>query len=343
MELADTIGGPSLSLSPGGTLAYIKAVRQAEQAVWVDRSGTATPVSAELTSAGAESPARVISVGLENPALSPDGRRLAISMRGADGRVDIWVKPLDGGPNARLTFDGSLNRSVSWRPGTNALTFTSDRDQVGGVVRIFERDASGAGRILKRDLGDPREMAEVTWSPDGKWMIFRTDDQTAGNADIMGIRPGVDTVARPLVATPAEEISPAVSHDGRWIAYSSSVSGRREVYVSPFPETTNAKYQISSAGGTNPAWNRNGRELFFRDGEGNMVSVPITPGATFQPGQPAVLFPAAQYISNPFRRGYDVSPDGQRFVMIRGENDAAVHVAVVFNFVEELKRVMGKP
>ena len=342
VELADTIGGPELSLSPGGTLSYIKAVQRAVQAVWVDRSGRATPIGAETSIAGTDSPdGEMTDAFMASPAISPDGRRLAISMSGADGRANIWVKPLDRGPKARLTFDGLTNRGVSWRPGTNTLTFISDRAEVGGVTRVFERDASGAGSILRRDVGDPREVANVAWSPDGKWLIFRTDDQTAGNADIMGIRPGVDTVARPLIATPAEEISPAVSYDGRWIAYSSSVSGRREVYVNHFPETGNAKYQISTAGGTVPTWSRNGRELFFLDGEGNMVSVPITPGAAFQRGEQSVLFPAAQYLSNPFLRGYDVAPDGKRFVMIRGENDAAVHVAVVFNFLEELKRVMG--
>jgi tRNA A-37 threonylcarbamoyl transferase component Bud32 len=344
VELADTIGDPSLSLSRNGTLTYVKAVRRAEQAVWVDRQGSATPVNGGLASGASDIPNDDLSSsGLENPSISPDGRRLAISMSGADGKVHIWVKPLAGGPNARLTFDGGVNRSVVWRPGSNALTYTSDRADVGGALRIYERDASGAGGIMERAVPDPRKVADVTWSPDGKWMVFRTDDQTAGNADILAIRPGVDTVARALVATPAEEISPSVSYDNRWIAYSSTISGRREVYVSPFPETGSAKYQISSAGGTNPAWNRNGRELFFLDGEGNMVSVPITPGATFQPGQPRVLFAASKYTANPFRRGYDVSPDGQRFVMIRGDNDTAVHVAVVFGFLEELKRVMGTP
>lgn len=96
-------------------------------------------------------------------------------------------------------------------------------------------------------------------------------------------------------------------------------------------------------GGISPAWNRNNRELFYIDAAGNLVSVPVSAGATFQAGQARVLFPATRYQWNPFGRQYDVAPDGQRFVMIRGETDAAVHVVVVFNFLEELKRRMAAP
>ena len=174
-------------------------------------------------------------------------------------------------------------------------------------------------------------------------LLFRTDDQEAGNADILAIRPGVDTVARALVATPAEELSPAVSPDNRWMAYSSNESGRREIYVRPFPDAGGSRFQVSTSGGTNPVWNRNGRELFYLDAALNMVSVPVTLGATFQSGAQRILFPAAQYASLPFFRQYDVTADGQRFVMIRGESDAVVHVVVVFNFLEELRRRMASP
>jgi serine/threonine-protein kinase len=152
----------------------------------------------------------------------------------------------------------------------------------------------------------------------------------------------LDSVARPLVATAAEELGPAVSPDGRWLAYSSNESGRREVYVRPFPETANARYQVSVTGGTVPGWSRDGRELFYIDAASNMVSVPILPGATFQMGAPQVLFSAARYHLNPFNRQFDVTAD-KRFLMSRGESDAAVHVVVVFNFLNELKRIMASP
>ncbi len=159
----------------------------------------------------------------------------------------------------------------------------------------------------------------------------------------MGVRLGVDTVATPLIATAAEELAPAVSPDGRWIAYSSNESGRREVYVRPFPETGAGRYLVSTTGGTGPVWNRNGRELFYIDAADNLVSVPVVPGPTFQPGAPQALFSVAHLAVNSFFRQYDVAPDGQRFLMIRPEGDAAVHVVVVFNFLQELKRIMAAP
>jgi serine/threonine-protein kinase len=158
----------------------------------------------------------------------------------------------------------------------------------------------------------------------------------------MGIRPGLDTVARALVATPAEELAPAVSPDGRWLAYSSNESGRREVYVRPFPETANARYQVSVTGGTVPGWSRDGRELFYIDAASNMVSVPFVPGPAFQPGAPQVLFSAAAFYLNPFFRQFDVTAD-KRFLMSRGESGVVAHVVVVFNFLEEIKRVMANP
>ena len=111
----------------------------------------------------------------------------------------------------------------------------------------------------------------------------------------------------------------------------------------PAEVTGDARYQISATGGTNPTWNRNGRELFYLDAEGNMVAVPVLAGATFQTGQPRVLFGTGPYESNPWGRMYDVAPDGQRFVMIRGETDAAVHVVIVFNFLAELQHLMARP
>jgi serine/threonine-protein kinase len=134
-----------------------------------------------------------------------------------------------------------------------------------------------------------------------------------------------------------------VSPDNRWIAYSSNETGRREVYVRAFPDAGATKYQISNAGGINPQWNRNGRELFYLDATSNLVSVPVTTGTAFQAGTQRTLFSASKYAFNAFFPQYAVAPDGERFVLIRGESDAAVHAVVVFNFVEELKRRMAAP
>jgi serine/threonine-protein kinase len=333
-ELPDTASGivqnMDMSLSPSGTLTYTRSMVETYQAVWVNRSGEADPVAADLSGAD-----------VSDPALSPDGRYLALTIAGPDLKYDIWVKSLDGAPKARLTFDAATDQRPAWRPGTGAVSFNSSRANPGGNLLLYERNVDGSGGTRKLDMGDPRTIGGATWSPDGKWLVIRTNDQEAGNADILAIRPGLDSVARPLVASPAEELAPAVSPDGRWIAYSSNESGRREVYVRPFPETGSAQYQVSVDGGTVPLWSHDGRELFFIDAATNMVSVPVIPGPGFQHGQPQILFSAASFQLSAFFHPYDVTPDGKRFVMVRAESDATVHVVVVFNFLAELKRLMA--
>ncbi len=335
-ELADTLSIAQrtygdLSLSPDGTLAYVKGVVQSYGAVWVNRSGDATPVASDL-----------VDDLLDSPALSPDGRRIVIAMAGTDGKENLWVKALDGSPKVRVTFDGTLNNRAAWRPGADQISYVSDREQIGAAGRrVSLLTLSGRAGITQPSLPDPRAIGGAVWSPDGKWLVFRTDNQERGNGDILAIRPGVDTVARTLVATPAEEIGPAVSPDGRWMAYVSDVSGRREIYVRGFPDAAGTPYQVSTTGGTNPVWNPGGKELFYIDAANNMVSVPVIPGAGFQVGQPRVLFAAGGYLLSAFSREWTVAPDGQRFLMVQGTQGDAVHVVVVFHFLDELKRRMA--
>jgi tRNA A-37 threonylcarbamoyl transferase component Bud32 len=335
-ELADTLAIGTkvfgdLSLSPGGTLAYVKGVVQSYRLVWVDRNGDATPVASDL-----------VDDQITTPVLSPDGTRIVVAMAGADGKVNLWLKKLDGSPRVRVTFDGTTNWRPGWRPGTEQITYLSDRDRIGAAgLQLFLLNLAGHAGVTQPELHDSRAIGGATWSPDGKWLVFRTDNQEPGNGDILAIRPGVDTVPRVLVATPAEELVPAISPDGRWMAYSSDVSGRREIYVRAFPDAAGTPYQVSTVGGTNPAWNPSGKELFFIDAANNMVSVPVIPGPAFQMGQPRVLFPVGEYYYSAFSREYAVASDGQRFLMVQGTRGGAVHVVVVFNFLDDLKRRMA--
>ena len=335
-ELPDTVAVPGgfaeLSLARSGTLVYARNVVRSFQAMWVDRTGNALPVAPDLKA-----------VGMSDPSLSPAGDRLAITMIAVDGKQNIWVRSLNGGSKSRLTFEGVSNNRPAWRPGTGAISFGADSTATGLGTLLAERNADGsAGRRLL-DVRERRTMGGGSWSPDGKWLVMRTSNQEAGNGDILAIRPGVDTVPRPIVATDAEEFSPAVSPDGRWLAYSSNESGRREVYVQTFPEAGGARYQVSNAGGITPVWGRNGREIFYIDGASNMVAVPVIPGPTFQTGEAQILFSAAGYELQAYFPQFDVTADGRRFVMVRGDSDPAVHVVVVFNFLAELKRLMASP
>jgi len=148
--------------------------------------------------------------------------------------------------------------------------------------------------------------------------VYRTDDDAgAGRGDILAIRPGVDSVPTTLVATPAEETGPAISRDGRWLAYAADETGRKEIYVRPFPKTDDGKWLVSTNGGIEPAWAHSGRELFYRDASGNLVAVSFaTSGATFEVRERRVLFSARKYWTNDDHRWYDVTPDDQRFIMI---------------------------
>ena len=333
VALADTVAllGPALgdfSLSGGGALVYNKGVYQSYQAVWVDRDGQSTPVAPDL-----------FDNIVDTPVLSPDGRDLVIALAGTDGKLNLWRKPLDGAAKTRLTFDGATNWRQAWRPGGRSIAFSSDRGGAG--FQLFDLDVGRPGSVNRTPIGEPRPVSGLAWSPDGTWLLFRTDDQAAGGADILGIRPGVDSTPRSLVATAAEELSPVVSPDGRWMAYSSNESGRREIYVRPFPDTDTGLYQVSTGGGIAPRWNPRGGELFYVDGQERMISVPLGAGPGFQVGPQRVLFDASRYQQNPYAPPYDVTADGRRFVMIRGEAGTAANVVVVFGFLEELKRIMA--
>ena len=337
-ELTDTValrsgaaspGAADLSIDRNGNLTYVRGSSSSVQVVWVDRAGTWEPFPG-----GLRSPV------INGVALSPDGKRLAVALAIENRDAALWIKPVAGGPGVRLTFQGNFLRP-RWNPRRNSISFVGVQQASTGVgFRLFEVDAGGQGEIHRLVPSESRHIGGQTWSHDGQWLIYRTDDQEAGNGDIMAVRPGSDTTPRPLVATAAEELAPAVSPDGRWLAYSSNESGRREIYVRPFPATGQARYQVSTNGGITPVWSPSGRELFFIDASRSMVSVPIAPGPGFQAGAPKVLFSTAGYFIQAYQPQFDLSPDEQRFVMIRAETQDQLGVVVVTGFLDELKRRM---
>ena len=191
-------------------------------------------------------------------ALSPSGDRLATSVV-IDGQVDVVVKQLPTGAAIRLSLSDATDGRPSWTPDGRFVTFLSDR---AGPAAVYRRRADGAG-TTELVYEDPAGIEEAAWSPDGEWLVYRTDRFSAGGGNIMGIRPGVDSVPVPLVAGDFEEVHPTVSPDGRWLAYASAESGRFEVFVVPFPDTDERRIPISSRGGTAPRWSPDGRSLFY--------------------------------------------------------------------------------
>jgi serine/threonine-protein kinase len=144
---------------------------------------------------------------------------------------------------------------------------------------------------------------------------------------------------------PSNENNPAVSPDGRWLAYESDESGQFEVYVRPFPKISTGRWQISTGGGTRPRWSRNGRELFYYVGvgaKGTLMAVSVESGSSFRAGVPELLFQGSYPAPNTGRGLYDVSLDGRRFLMIKGGDaeSAPQNLTVVLNWTEELKRLV---
>ena len=181
-----------------------------------------------------------------------------------------------------------------------------------------------------------------SWSPDGKLLAF-SEVHPSTNGDIWMLPLEGEGKPEPFLQTPSSETGPVFSPDGQWLAYRSNESGRQEIYVQPFPET-GAKWQISTEGGEEAVWAPSGKELFYRSGD-RMMAVEITTEPTFTNGTPQLLFDG-EYLRYGPRAVYDVTPDGQRFLMIKEseEETTVTHLNVALNWFDELKRLVpGKP
>jgi serine/threonine-protein kinase len=194
-------------------------------------------------------------------------------------------------------------------------------------IRLFRRAASGATAAVDLNV---RGFSATSWSPDGKTLLLRKSHET--NSDIFALSMADNAQPEPLLATPSEELGATLSPDGRWLAYSSNESGRREVYVRPFPELDGGKWLISTDGGTWPLWTRAGRELVYLSGT-KLMAVPVSADESFKPGVPKEVF-NRPYLTRPGARNYDVSPDGEGFLFVR---EGGVSIHLVQNWSEELK------
>jgi hypothetical protein len=207
---------------------------------------------------------------------------------------------------------------------------------------VFVKPIDGTGTPLRLALPESRPIFEVV-PIDDSTLVVRTDNQAPGNGDILLAHTGGDTTVTSLVATPAEELAPAVSPDRRWLAYTSDESGSTEVYVRPFPNVTTGVFRVSRNGGTEPVWAHSGRELFYRNGDGDLVTATVVTTPTFSVRRQQVLFSAVGYKANVFAAEFDVSRDDQRFLMIRqDEPDDASETIVVLNWFTALRDVGGR-
>lgn len=326
-------GVGNFDISRTGDLAYIpgRAVGGARTLHWVDRSGRAEPLPL---------PPRAYL----HPRLSPDATRLAIEVEGSDH--DVYVYDFRSGVFSNLTTDGISHWPV-WSPDGQRIGY---RSGPMGRFRLFEVSAdrsSPARQVLTADVS----QSPGSYAPDGRAMVFTMNLQTSAPPKIAVVSLDGDQTPRPIDDSRYAQGSPKISPDGRHLAYCTNESGRPQVYLRAFPGP-GPVVQVSSDGGTDPVWRRDGRELFYRRGDSMMV-VTIAAGPSFSGGRPQELWKGSYSHGMSSSCGapgltssnYDVTPDGLRFLMVRDEDvdqESAREFIVVQGWGGELSRLSAR-
>jgi serine/threonine-protein kinase len=334
------------SIASQGALVYVPrdAVGGPPQArrtlAWIDRQGREFPIKAV--------PPR----SYLYPRLSPDGTRVALEVR-EPPNGDIWLWDLARETLTRLTLGSMFDQYAVWTPEGQVIFASSDYGGPSAPRSLMRMASDGTGTIEQLA---PATVAQFpsTVTPDGSALIFRTETPPPK----LGATPGTDLLLlplkgdrhpRPLLQTPYDELNAEVSPDGHWLAYQSNESGRDEIYVRPFPNVDAGRRQVSTAGGVQPLWSRSGKELFYVSNE-VVMRVPVTLASTLALGIPEKLFATASFAlrGGGLGRMYDVSLDGQRFLVIKESTAAdqsppSARIVLVQNWFEELKaRVPAK-
>jgi tRNA A-37 threonylcarbamoyl transferase component Bud32 len=330
--MSTNIGTAYFDISRSGDLAYAAGPPEngGRTFHWVDRQGNSTPLPLPPRS-------------YLNPRISPDGKQLATEIEGPNH--DFYVYDFDRDVMSRITNDGSSHAPI-WTPDARRIAY---RTWKGGAMTMSWLPADRSGPE-ERLVNYTAWQSATSFSPDGKYLAFDQYDRTSPlGGDIWILPLEGDRQPRPFVKTGFPEGAAKFSPDGQWVAYSSMESGRPEIYVQAWPGP-GAKIQISSDGGTDPLWRRDGKEIFYRNGP-RMMAVTATAGSTFRAGKPQMLW-SGEYThglssscgwQGTSRTSYDVSLDGERFLMIKDDDQSlfATKIMVVVNWAAELNRIMA--
>jgi Tol biopolymer transport system component len=268
-----------------------------------------------------------------SPAISPDQRTAAVRINAGSGSTsDIWLQDLERDVISRFTFGPGTKQNPVWSPDGSrvALSIQTLRTR---TYDIYQKPASGSGQeeLLLHAGGNGRSE---DWSPDGKWIVYAQTSQTLTDLWLVPLEGERKPI--PYLQTQFDERSARFwpgSGAPRWMAYQSNESGQSQIYVQAIP-ASGGKYQVSTSGGTQPAWRRDGKELYFLSTDQTLMAVPITVGTSVAPGTPQPLF--ASDIA-----GYAPSADGQRFLVnvpADGQAPAASPITVVLNWTAGLRR-----
>jgi serine/threonine-protein kinase len=302
--------------SRAGTAMYVTPHQRPGEATlqWVDRKGDAAPVTSTRRAFLASQ-------------LSPDGRRLAIQVQEPNG-MDLWLLDIARQAWTRLTF-AKGNGDPVWSPDGARIAFSSNRN---GYYNLYLIAADGGG--VERLTTSASWQFPSSWSPDGRTLLF--DDSTEW--DIWEVPVDGSSPPRPLVAAPHTQGGARFSPDGRWLAYESAESGRAEVYVRA-RGGSDRRWTISTEGGSAPLWSQMGREIVYQNGT-KILAVPVATTPTFTSGVPAVLFDRRKRVLD-----YDVTPDGQRFVIAEATETEPerLQIVVIPDWFQELKAKVPVP
>jgi len=311
------------SISENGVLLYrAGSASGLARLAWFDRSGKA------IGSLGAPG-------DQANPRIAPDGKRVALDIIDPQtGNMDIWIHESSGGTATRFTFDASEDTNPVWAPDGGRIVFGSFRK--AQFRDLYQKDSSGAGseEVLFQSVNSKFPM---DWSPDGRFILYRDFDPKT-NLGLWVLPVAGERKPIPFVKTASDmgQFSP----DGRWVAYSSNESGKWEVFVVPFPGP-GGKWQASTAGGSEPRWRRDGKELFYVAPDGKLMVVEVKEGPSFEAGVARPLFQTRgrEHVSGTDLFSYDVSADGQRFLVNTDVGEATSSpLTVVLNWTAELKK-----
>ena len=316
----DAVGLATFSVSREGTLAY-RVGQTGSRLLWVDRTGRELET---LEEAG----------DYTSPSISPDGKRMAFTL--ADRRTakqDLWVRDLARGVNSRLTFGPGDNAASIWSPDGAVTVFRSTREGTGD---LYQKPSNGQGEeklLLKTELN----KLATDWSRDGRYILYQEFDPKA-DWGVWALPTFGDRKPVPVVVGAFNESNGLFSPDGHFVAYRSNESGRSEIYVQSFPDAT-GKWQVSNAGGSDPAWRADGKEIIYRAPDQRIMSVDIQLGQTVQVSVPKVLFAGRVSASGNARNRYAITPDAQRLLFTAPPGrDALTPTTVVLNWSAELQR-----
>jgi eukaryotic-like serine/threonine-protein kinase len=309
----------AFAVSASGVLGYLSGATADSQLIWYGRDGKEQE---KVGHAGSYT----------GVALSTDGQRAAISVGDANGSYDVWIYELARGTMTRLTFEGVQATAPVWSRDGKIITYHTNR----GGGDLYSKASSGLGgedvQVTSEDLKYPCD-----WSPDGKLLLYMTFK--GGKGPHLWIHETApEKKDYPLLSTNFTEESGRFSPDGHWLAYVSEETGKDEIFVVPFPSLS-AKFQVSTAGGEQVAWRGDGKELYYVTSDRKLMVVSLdTTGGTLKAAQPQELFATAITKQHHALHQFDVTQDGQRFLINTRPEQSSEPITIYANWESELKK-----